>query len=247
MNSEMLTSQISRRLWSTSVDEHQPEKTPIRSRRLEELESILELAEELRAKCEAASMRIERIRTMQLLTIMVLVIVGFTVAGIVESLGLSSPSKYIPLQAATLISLVFMFFVWTLLTEANIRRTIVRTAPDRRALSKLVRLMRETEQALTESQRWSTLDRARFHIQLSRFDIDYPYHEVSGGIFSVLLEGLRAMTRPKRFTISSLEEREDPIPKISSSSITFYGNPTVEVRKRRRRRLSEEAQEPPIP
>jgi hypothetical protein len=69
--------------------------------------------------------------------------------------------------APTLIAFLYVA-AFEIMVRARYLRTIRR---DQRALAEVLSLLRETESLLATTGQWTALDRARFRIEVSRFDI----------------------------------------------------------------------------
>ncbi len=130
-----------------------------------DFEKLLDLAEELKDKCDNAKQRIARYRTSQFIM----------AASFIFNLSLA---LLITLQAGASLSLAYKattaFFmvisvVVVLVTELRLRKINQDCLPDRRALKEVVGLLREVESVESKSP----LERAYFRIRLSRFDIGY--------------------------------------------------------------------------
>ena len=134
--------------------------------RTSELEKLLDIAEDLKEKCEAKGRMIEKNRVAQ---VGVSVIQAFLVLAWIEigvSFGTINLAFYAPLAG-----LLFSLAASILAFEFLIRRRKAEMKPDLIALSELIQLIRETEPAMAESEHWSTIERAQFRIRLSRFGI----------------------------------------------------------------------------
>ena len=137
--------------------------------RTSELEKLLDVAEDLNEKCERESRGIERARLAQFALFVTLAIP--ILAAIFGGYSLwwinSSPS----VVSVLVTSFSILGFLYIGFIELLTRRRLARMNPDRLALSEIIQLIRETESAISESEHWSTLERAQFRIRLSRFGI----------------------------------------------------------------------------
>jgi hypothetical protein len=138
----------------------------------DDLSAILELAENLRARCEAGAERIEKLRIYRVVSFIgsfLALCLAIVVRMSREDVALQKVTTSVIFLGAIFVGL--QLAIPSILFQGWINGIRRRLAPDKRAMFELVRIMRETEGALTESKQWSPLERAKFHIQLSRFDI----------------------------------------------------------------------------
>ena len=134
----------------------------------EDLDRLLSLAEEMRDKLDYGLRRLDLLRLMQLLcgsTAVFAIAIGFL-------LGFDS-------YRFTSAGVGGIMLLYTLMSQVLIQRLRVRMRPDRRALSEVIGILRETESAVASENDWSPLERAEFRIRLSRFEIG----ELSDGSF----------------------------------------------------------------
>lgn len=128
-----------------------------------EMETLLDLAEELHEKSERAASRIARFRLMELL-LGTLSIAAF--AGFLDPI-LGSDRIFLTVRITAAITFCYIGLVEVVMT----RRLVGRRRRDLRALYEIVDILREVERAMADRGRWSHLQRAKFRIRLSRFDI----------------------------------------------------------------------------
>ena len=132
--------------------------------KIDEIEKLLSLAEELKDRYDNLIQRIIFHRTIQSI---------MAVLGVAALLSLYLLKNTLDKPFATVVFYFLIIFsisefVLTLYFESLIRRLKRQTYPDLKAISEIVALLREIE----GTEDWSALERAQFRIRLSRFDID---------------------------------------------------------------------------
>lgn len=153
----------------------------------DDLEKLLDLAEQYQRSAEEILSYTERYRAMQY---MLLFFAALSIAALGFSVlrqELFSPSPAIRLFFG---SGGFFGVLYAIIFERFIRRRRSRAKPDLIALHELVGLLRETEAAVASAEHWSPLKRAEFRIRLSRFQIGFD--ESGSGGFGSSLFGLSA-------------------------------------------------------
>lgn len=136
-----------------------------RSRQTDDLEKVLALAEQLQDKYEAFKRRIETYRFLQWG-------VGITAfAYLVWWMVISARGSSYETTLGLPVGIFIIAATYIAGIEFQIRRLRRRSYPDRRALQRLLELIRETEGSFAQSRGWSALDRAQFQIRLSRLEI----------------------------------------------------------------------------
>jgi hypothetical protein len=129
-----------------------------------DFEKLLDLAEELKDKCENTKRRADLFR---LFEVIVIALIGLLVLfKFLNSSPISFESSTARLIFAT--TLIYSIVV-ALVFEVKIRQIRLKLLPDRKALAEVVSLLREVESVESKSP----LERAYFRIRLSRFDIGY--------------------------------------------------------------------------
>jgi hypothetical protein len=142
------------------------------SRRRDELNELLALADSLKQRCEDYIARREKLRMMQFMS-MGLITSILVLAVTIASFSIHYSKSLFELYALVMVCSAFLpafvgFYFYFARMLRRYRRWFL---TDSSALKELVRLLRETEAAMLGTGNWSALDRARFHIQLSRFSI----------------------------------------------------------------------------
>jgi hypothetical protein len=135
--------------------------------RRKESEGLINLAEELKDKCDSANRRIEFYRLMQICMI------AFSLFFVVYNTTVVNFKEVSSFSRIFYLAFILLGFIYALAFELMIRRMKQRIIPDMAALSEVVQLLRETEVAIAEAENWSALDRAEFRIRLSRFGIGH--------------------------------------------------------------------------
>jgi hypothetical protein len=147
-------------------------------RRRDDLDEMLALAEKLKRECEDQIARRERLKLMQFMAMGLMgaiLLLSMSMASLQMALRSPSPETYILLFLPLVFLPVFAgFFVYYNRVLRRNRRWFL---TDSRALKDVVRLLRESEVAMVGDRKWSALDRARFRIQLTRFDIGDEFEE----------------------------------------------------------------------
>jgi hypothetical protein len=128
----------------------------------DEMRRLLSLAETIQVSLDAASRRVAYWRTIQAAAVLVAV----ATAGV--GLATSSSSS---LRVSLLIAAVTVGATYAGMVNRLVQRAVMQADRDRRALSQVVDLLRETEGSFAKKEHWSTLERAEFRIRLSRFDV----------------------------------------------------------------------------
>lgn len=140
-----------------------------------ELDELLSLAESLQEKVDVWNRRIFQSTAM--------LSVFFTMGGIFISWLMIEQSQFVSQQnmkvAVMILGVLVIFCV--LLFMVSIQLSLSRRQRDERALEEVVSLLREIEYAYGKEGKWSTIDRAKFRIRLSRFTVGRRW-----GLFGVL-------------------------------------------------------------
>lgn len=132
----------------------------------EDLENLLKLAEELDEKCSKAISNIRKVRILQVIAVIIpLIILNrnmfflFTDLSLIEKLGVIAINLFI---------FLFSIFLFQTLFINDFKKQF---SADKRALTEVLQLLRETSNSIAEQENWSVLSRAEFRIRLSRFDL----------------------------------------------------------------------------
>ena len=131
-----------------------------------DLENLLNLAEELKEKCDKAKNRIKIYRIFQITSI-ILGLSG-TYFSVFYSFKDFVTSKYVALFIGLFFS-IFITISYQLYIIKDIRNQYL---ADKLALSEVLQLLRETSDIIAEQEYWSVLSRAEFRIRLSRFNLE---------------------------------------------------------------------------
>lgn len=130
----------------------------------DELEKLLDLADSVRSRIDDMEYRIQRFRVMQFSTLMLCVfsiVVAYSMSVADSGTGL--------LLVGSAIFFIASVYIWTV--ELAVRRIRARLKPEVVFIKRLLSLIRETENIVSSFEGWSPLERAHFHLRLSRFDI----------------------------------------------------------------------------
>lgn len=160
------------------MDEQNKSHPTMEPRRRSDLDEVLALAEKLKRECEDHIARRERLKLMQFMAMGLMgaiLLLSMTIANLQMNSKSSSSYMYIFLFTPLVFLPVFAGFF--LYFNRVLRRNWRWFLTDSRALKEVVRLLRESEVAMVGTRRWSALDRARFRIQLTRFDIGDEFEE----------------------------------------------------------------------
>ncbi len=128
----------------------------------EDFDRLVALAETLHDKCDFVRRRLELYRLIQV----TILIFGVT-AGVWIGFFSLNANRGLLLALAATAALIYLAMIEIL--RQRLRR---RTYPDRAALKNILSLVRETEAAISRSERWSALDRAQLQIRLSRLELE---------------------------------------------------------------------------
>lgn len=135
-----------------------------------DVDQLVKLAEELRARYEQTEQRVWWLRIIQ--SVMTVIIVATPIYyKVIPKSGFSFlyydwKEVFERLFIFTFISLCMVGAV-----EVLIRRLRLNTEPDRKDLKEVVQMLREVEGSLFTKNNWSPFERVAFRIRLSRFDI----------------------------------------------------------------------------
>ncbi|MHB1561914.1 MAG: hypothetical protein ACYC61_31075 [Isosphaeraceae bacterium] len=141
-------------------------------RRRDDLDEMLALAEKLKRECEDHIARRERLKLMQFMAMGLMgaiLLLSMSMASLQTALRSPTPETYVLFFSPLVFLPVFAGFF--LYYNRVLRRNRRWFLTDSMALREVVRLLRESEVAMVGDRKWSALDRARFRIQLTRFDI----------------------------------------------------------------------------
>lgn len=135
-----------------------------RGRRQKEFDDLLDLAEKLQENCDRGGQRLLFNRMVEAAALL-----GVVVGSGIIATGTHSSD---PIAIALLVAYVACVGLFVTNNEyLKVRKILVRTKRDHRALSEVVELLRSTERSMAKDEGLSVLERARLRIQLSRFDI----------------------------------------------------------------------------
>lgn len=143
----------------------------LKSSTKEDLESLLELAEKLKDRCDLIEREIERLKSLRF---------TLKIAGVIL-LIISITSIFYLLfgdlyQKITLVILSFIAWIlFTVVTKKSSRELMHLQkviSPEKFALREVLQLLRETSNLIADKENWSVLARAEFRIRLSRFNLE---------------------------------------------------------------------------
>jgi len=129
----------------------------------EDLEKLLNLAEDLKEKCDKTKNRIIDYKILQ------------TAFAIVFMLWTSWGLFYLSLKPTYLVIIIGLFFCISAVFAFQhilINGARKKYLGDKSALSEVLQLLRETSNVISEQEKWSVLSRAEFRIRLSRFNLE---------------------------------------------------------------------------
>lgn len=129
----------------------------------EDLEKLLNLAEDLKEKCDKTKNRITNYRIIQITFAIAFML--WTFWAVFYS---STELKYLVVIIGLFSSMSAIFaFQYVLINDAR-----KKYLGDKSALSEVLQLLRETSNVIAEQEKWSVLSRAEFRIRLSRFNLE---------------------------------------------------------------------------
>lgn len=181
------------------------------SKRREELDQLLGLAEMLKQRCEDNIARRERMRLLQFMSMgmmSAILVLAMAMASFSARSDRSFTDRYIFMFASFAFLPLFVgFFLYFNRMLGRYRRWFL---TDSTALKEVVRLLRETEGAMLGTSNWSAVDRARFHIQLARFSIGDEFEDDYGQPNKQFMEEVRAYSLAKQQSANATHRNPAP-------------------------------------